>query len=165
MQTGEIFAIIANMIGERLREARETRGLTLTDVAGKAHISAATLSRIENDKQGLDFGLFLILAKVLAVSPADLVDADDADDNGERDPLVAKIAQLATNDRATLWRDLAEARRTSRVKKHARQSATLSQQMEELFAQFEFMREEMEAIRTSVSKRGRVPRLTVSSSE
>jgi transcriptional regulator with XRE-family HTH domain len=149
------------MIGERLREARETRGLTLTDVAGKAHISAATLSRIENDKQGLDFGLFLVLAKVLAVSPANLVDADD---NGEHDPLVAKIAQLATDDRTTLWRELAEARRTSRTKRHARHSETVSQQMEELFAQFEFLREEMEAVRTSLRKRGRIPRLTISSS-
>jgi len=34
---------VTQMIGERLREARETRGLSLTDVATKAHISAATL--------------------------------------------------------------------------------------------------------------------------
>jgi hypothetical protein len=37
--------------------------------------------------------------------------------------------------------------------------------MEELFAQFEFLREEMEAVRSSLRKRGRVPRLTISSSE
>lgn len=152
------------MIGERLREARETRGLTLTDVAGKAHISAATLSRIENDKQGLDFGLFLVLAKVLAVSPGALVD-NDGNGSGDDDPLVAKIAQLAPDDRAALWRDLAEARRTSRTKRHARQSDTVSQQMEELFAQFEFLREGLEAVRVSVRKRGRMPRLTVASSE
>ena len=151
------------MIGERLREARETRGLSLTDVAGKAHISAATLSRIENSKQGLDFALFLVLAKVLAVSPGDLVE------NGDEivgDPLVAKVAQLSTTDRTRLWRDLAEARRTSRAKRHARHPDTVSQQMEELFAQFEFMREELEAVRISLRKRGRgVPRLTISSSE
>jgi transcriptional regulator with XRE-family HTH domain len=151
------------MIGERLRDARETRGLSLVDVAVKAHISAATLSRIENSKQGLDFGLFLILAKILAVAPADLVNADEA---GEiNDPLVAKIAQLPTGDRARLWRDLADARRTSRQKRNTRHSDTLSQQMEELFAQFEFIREELEAVRTNVRKRGRVPRLTVSSGE
>jgi transcriptional regulator with XRE-family HTH domain len=149
------------MIGERLREARETRGLSLMDVATKAHISAATLSRIENSKQGLDFGLFLVLAKVLAVSPTDLV----VDDSGEdHDPLVAKIAQLSTSDRARLWRDLADARRTSRQTR-LRHSDTVSQQMEELFAQFEFVREELEAVRTNVRKRGRVPRLTISSSE
>ena len=151
-----------SMIGERLREARETRGLSLTDVAGKAHISAATLSRIENSKQGLDFALFLVLAKVLAVSPSDLVDDDD--DNTAHDPLVAKIAQLPAPDRVRLWKDLAEARRASRTKRHARSTDTASQQMEELYAQFEFMREELEAVRASMRKRGRIPRLTVASS-
>ena len=150
------------MIGERLREARETRGLSLTDVATKAHVSAATLSRIENNKQGLDFALFLVLAQVLAVSPSDLVDDDEG---GEHDPLVAKIAQLGTADRARLWKDLAEARRNSRAKRHARSAVTASQQVEELHAQFEYMREELEAVRASIRKRGRIPRLTVSSSE
>jgi transcriptional regulator with XRE-family HTH domain len=151
------------MIGERLREARETRGLSLTDVAGKAHVSAATLSRIENSKQGLDFGLFLALAKALAVAPADLVGADDADEAS--DPLVAKIAQLPTSDRARLWRELADAKRTSRQNRQARNGDTVSQQMEELFAQFDFIREELEAVRTNIGKRGRAPRITVSSSE
>lgn len=149
------------MIGERLREARETRGLSLTDVATKAHVSAATLSRIENSKQGLDFALFLVLAKVLAVSPSDLV--EDGDD-GANDPLVAKIAQLPATDRVRLWKDLAEARRNSRSKRHARNTETASQQMEELYAQFEFMREELEAVRVSMRKRGRIPRLTIASS-
>lgn len=151
-----------SMIGVRLREARETRGLSLTDVATKAHISAATLSRIENSKQGLDFSLFLVLAKVLAVSPSDLVDDEE---NAVNDPLVTKIAQLATTDRVRLWKDLAEARRNSRNKKHARNIDTASQQVEELHAQFEYMREELEAVRASIRKRGRIPRLTISSSE
>src|SRR2546423_3585082 len=73
---GALFAIIRCMIGERLREARDMRGMSLMDVAGKAHISAATLSRIENNKQGLDFGLFLVLAKILARAPAELVEMD-----------------------------------------------------------------------------------------
>jgi hypothetical protein len=78
---------------------------------------------------------------------------------------VAKIAQLSTTDRARLWHDLADARRNSRQKRHARNPETISQQMEELFAQFEFIREELEAVRASVRKRGRIPRLTVSSGE
>jgi transcriptional regulator with XRE-family HTH domain len=151
------------MIGARLREARETRGLSLTDVAGKAHVSAATLSRIENNKQGLDFGLFLILAKVLDVAPAELVGADDQAD--AHDPLVARIAQLSTGDRARLWNDLAAATRNSHRKRYARHSATLSQQMEELFAQFDFIREELEAVRTRIRKPRRLVPLTVSSGE
>ena len=89
---------------------------------------------------------------------------DDEPGNGH-DPLVTKIAELSTSDRARLWRDLADARRNSRQKRHARHSDTVSQQMEELFAQFEFVREELEAVRTSVRKRGRGPRLTVSLDE
>jgi transcriptional regulator with XRE-family HTH domain len=134
--------------------------MSLTDVAGQAHISAATLSRIENSKQGLDFGLFLVLTKVLAVAPRDLIDGDGAD---EHDPLVARIGRLTRPERAQLWLDLAEAQRTSRQKRHARNIETVSQQMEELFAQFEFIREELEAVRTNM--RRRAPRITVSSSE
>jgi transcriptional regulator with XRE-family HTH domain len=149
------------MIGERLREARGTRGMSLTEVAAKAHISAATLSRIENAKQGLDFGLFLVLAKILAVAPSDLVEGDSGEGH---DPLVGRIAQLSTGERARLWHELAVARRSSRQKRNARQRDTVSQQMEELFAQFEFIREELEAVRTNVRRR-RVPaRLTLSPS-
>lgn len=145
------------MIGERLREVRETRGMSLTDVATKADISAATLSRIENAKQGLDFGLFLVLAKILAVAPGDLVEGEDGDGH---DPLVGRIAQLSTGERARLWRDLAVARRNSRQKRNVRQRDTVSQQMEELFAQFEFIREELEAVRTNVRRRRVPPRIT-----
>jgi transcriptional regulator with XRE-family HTH domain len=148
------------MIGERLREARDMRGMSLTDVAGQAHISAATLSRIENSKQGLDFGLFLVLTKVLAVPPRDLLDGEKSD---EHDPLVARIGRLTRPERAKLWLDLAEAQRTSKEKRQARNSDTISQQMEELFAQFEFIREELESVRRNVSRRG--PRIIVSSSE
>ncbi|HEY2322155.1 MAG TPA: helix-turn-helix transcriptional regulator [Thermoanaerobaculia bacterium] len=147
------------MIGERLREAREARGLSLTDVAAKAHVSAATLSRIENNKQGLDFGLFLLVAKVLAVAPGDLIDDDGAEGH---DPLVGRIAQLSTSERAQLWRELAETRRTSRNKRQSRNRDSLSQQMEELFAQFDFIREELDAMRASF-RRGNRPRILTAS--
>ena len=124
--------------------------MSLTEVAAKAEISAATLSRIENAKQGLDFALFLLLAKILAVAPGDLVEGGDGDGH---DPLVGRIAQLSTADRARLWRDLAAARRNSRQKRNVRQRDTVSQQMDELFAQFEFMREELEAVRMNVRRR------------
>ncbi|HEY2828706.1 MAG TPA: hypothetical protein VGJ88_01210, partial [Thermoanaerobaculia bacterium] len=114
-------------------------------------------------KQGLAFGLFLVLAKVLAIAPADLV-GSEGDANSD-DPLVARIAQLSTSDRARLWHDLADARRNSHRKRYARHSATLSQQMEELFAQFDFIREELEAVRTRIRKPRRLVPLTVSSGE
>ncbi|HEX3582055.1 MAG TPA: helix-turn-helix transcriptional regulator [Thermoanaerobaculia bacterium] len=148
------------MIGERLREAREARGMSLTDVASKAHVSAATLSRIENNKQGLDFGLFLLVAKVLSVSPGDLIDDDGAEGH---DPLVGRIAQLSTAERAKLWRELAETRRIARNKRQSRNRDTLSQQMEELFAQFDFIREELDAMRAHFHRTARPRVLTAAS--
>jgi transcriptional regulator with XRE-family HTH domain len=144
------------MIGERLRDARTSRGLSLTDVAGKAAISAATLSRIENSKQGLDFRLFLELAKILAVTPTELLNADDSAD--ENDPLAGRIASLACVDRAKLWRDLTESRRKTR-RSHSSRQDNLEQRLEELFAQFEFIHEELNAMRNAVRRRKAAPKL------
>jgi transcriptional regulator with XRE-family HTH domain len=143
------------VIGERLRETRNSRGLSLTDVAGKAAISAATLSRIENGKQGLDFALFLTLARILAIGPAELLNGA-ADGNGE-DPLAGRIASLAAVDRAKLWRELAETRRRTR-RSHSSGQENLDQRIEELFAQFEFLHEELDAMRTAVRRRKTAPK-------
>jgi transcriptional regulator with XRE-family HTH domain len=138
------------MIGERLRDARTSRGMSLTDVAGKAAISAATLSRIENSKQGLDLGLFLQLAQILAVTPAALLNG--AGNGDDHDPLAGRIASLGSVDRAKLWRDLTETRRRTRRAHSARQD-NLESRLEELFAQFEFMHEELNAMRSTVRRR------------
>jgi len=61
------------VVGNRLRQARTARQLSLNDVAGRAKISVATLSRIERDKQGIDLGLFLTLSRILKAPPHDLV--------------------------------------------------------------------------------------------
>ena len=70
------------VIGNRLRQARTARQLSLNDVAGRAKISVATLSRIERDKQGIDLGLFLTLSRILKAPPHDLLTADG--DGGTR---------------------------------------------------------------------------------
>jgi transcriptional regulator with XRE-family HTH domain len=146
------------MIGERLRDARTSRGLSLTDVAGKAAISAATLSRIENSKQGLDLGLFLQLAQILAVTPAALLNGAASGDDD--DPLAGRIASLGSIDRAKLWRDLTETRRRTRRAHSARQD-NLESRLEELFAQFELMHEELNAMRGTVRRRKVVPKADV----
>src|SRR5438128_460669 len=93
-----------NMIGDRLRDARGSRQLSLSDVAGEAHISAATLSRIENGKQGIDLGLFLSLLKILRIQPADVLDDDGNASSGDR--LVDQISALNAGQRTRLWKDL-----------------------------------------------------------
>ncbi|HJT16115.1 MAG TPA: helix-turn-helix transcriptional regulator [Thermoanaerobaculia bacterium] len=55
--------------GERLREARIARCLSLADVAARTHISVATLSRIERNHPGIGLALFLILCEVLRTPP------------------------------------------------------------------------------------------------
>jgi len=136
------------MVGAQIREVRTSRNLSLNEVATRAQISVATLSRIERDKQGLDLGLFLILCRILRAAPHDLLG-----DNGSdiADPLAMQIAQLTHGDRIQLWHDLASARRTDRkVKSHL---SRLADEVEELLAQLEFVRSEIEAVQAHVRRR------------
>src|SRR5436190_9488555 len=134
------------MIGENIRQARSAQQRSLADVAKKAKISIATLSRIENGKQTLELGLFLTLAKVLDRTPNDLLENDDPADGNGVDPLVKKIAAFETDQRTQLWRELAASRRSKKVKNRRVQIHQLSQQVEELLAQIDFMRDELENV-------------------
>jgi transcriptional regulator with XRE-family HTH domain len=138
------------MLGNQIRQARIARNLSLNDVAGRAEISVATLSRVERDKQGLDLGLFLTLCKVLNTSPQELL--ADAGEAGDVDPLVVKIAGLEHRERVQLWRDLAASRRETGRRIHMRVKK-MAEEFEELLAQFEFIRAEIEAVRSRVRRR------------
>lgn len=138
------------IIGDRLRDARNSLGLSLTDIAAKADISAATLSRIENGKQGLDLEVFLLLAKILAVPPSALLDSSE--ETNESDPLAGRIASLPCLDRAKLWRELTETRRKTR-RAHSSRQDNIEHRLDELFAQFEMIYEELSAMRATVRRR------------
>src|SRR2546430_4592894 len=142
-------AKIVQMVGTRIRETRTSRNLSLNDVASRAHVSVATLSRIERDKQGLDLGLFLILCRVLKALPHDLL-GDETDDN--IDPLALQIARLTHTDRVQLWRDLASARRNGRdgLRSKVRR---LNDEVEELMAQLQNVQAEIESVHTQMRKR------------
>ena len=135
------------MIGENIRQARIGQQRSLADVAKKAKISIATLSRIENDKQTLDLGLFLTLAKVLDRTPIDLIGDETSANESKLDPMVKKIVAFEASERAELWRELAIARRNARTKRKRTPAHVLAQQVEEMVAQFDFMREELENMR------------------
>jgi transcriptional regulator with XRE-family HTH domain len=137
----------AMMVGERIREARHSQQLSLAQVAVKAGISTATLSRIETSKQTVELGLFLALAKILNRAPHELL----GDDNGET-PLADKIASLDGTDRARLWRDVSAARRTERSSKRRSDMVTMAQHVEELIAQVEFLRDELDTVRKRLRK-------------
>jgi transcriptional regulator with XRE-family HTH domain len=137
------------MVGVRIREVRLAQERSLAEVAALADISIATLSRIENDKQSLDLGLFLSLAQVLQVPAQQLL--GDHGQNG--DHLARRIARLGSRERLELWKDLAEERRTNRTRKRGAEMRRVGQQVEELLAQIDFLREELESIRKGMKKR------------
>lgn len=137
------------MVGERLRQARHAQRLSLNQVATKADISAATLSRIETDKQGLDVNTLLSLSRVLRISAEDLVaTGNDGADHGEE--LADEITSLSTPDRTRLWRELASRGKRLAGRKQANDYAI---RFEELLAHVELLRQEIEAVCQRVKKR------------
>lgn len=141
------------MVGERIREVRLAQSRSLADVAGKASISVATLSRIENDKQSVDVSMFLSLARVLNVAATDLLAADQDETNGEEriEPLVRRIVAMDSRERLDLWRELANERR-NRHKSRATDSKAVAQQVDELLAQMDLLREELESVRKRIKR-------------
>ncbi len=135
------------MIGEKIREVRQSQGRSLAEIAGKAKISVATLSRIETDKQAIDVELLLVIAQILGVDAADVL--GQAGNSG--DALAHRIASLGSKQRTDLWREVAAERRTQRSRK-AIPLANFGQQVEEMLAQLDFVREELEALRAKVKK-------------
>ena len=138
----------AMIVGERLREARHAQRLSLAQVAAKASISTATLSRIETSKQTVDLGLFLSLAKILNRAPHELLGEESSGD----DPLAEKIASLGNTERTRLWRDLSTARLKDRTTKRRSDIVNVAQHVEELIAQIEFLRDELDVVRKRLRK-------------
>jgi transcriptional regulator with XRE-family HTH domain len=137
------------MIGERLRDARLAQKMSLTQVAGKARISAATLSRIENEKQALSVDTLFALAKIVGVTPEEMVSSGAAEPD-ERE-LADEINALTPQERTRLWRTLGDSRREPR---HSRkEAADVNARLEELLAQVDFLREEILSLRSRQKKR------------
>jgi transcriptional regulator with XRE-family HTH domain len=134
-------------IGERIRKARQAKNLSLQQVAQKTSLSSATLSRIETSKQSLDLEVFLQLATVLEFSPAQLLDETEHDGDGAAGANM--IDRLEPRDRLRMWRDLAaqtKSKKTSLTMRRA-QIRAMALDAEELIAQIEFMREQIEYLR------------------
>lgn len=137
------------MIGEKIRGVRQSQGRSLADVASKAKISVATLSRIETEKQAIDVDLLVTLAGILGIEAAEVLRTSSGTGNAEA--LAQRIAGLGAKDRADLWREVAAERRSQRS--HARVPARdLAQQVEEMLAQLDFVRAELEALRPKLKK-------------
>ena len=135
------------MVGQKLRDSRQSQNLSLTEVAIKARMSAATLSRIENDKQALDINTFFVLARILGEDPENLVSDGKRSSNGH--DLADQITSLTAHDRAKLWRDLASRGKSTK----ANGRTDLGARIEELVAQVDFLRQEIETVRQRRKKR------------
>ena len=142
-----------SLIGERLREARQTREWSLTQVAAKAKMSAATLSRIENEKQALDITTLFSLAKILGVPAEELVAENGNGRQSKEDAGLAQtIAAMPARERTRLWQELTDRRSGQSRRKENRDLEAL---VEELVAQLEFVRAELESVRARLKLRRR----------
>lgn len=85
-------------IGARLRSVRQSRGLTLDELASSAGMSASTLSRLESGKRQANLELLLPLTRRLGIRLDDLVPQEQTDPRVHR-PVVRRdgliIAPLA----------------------------------------------------------------------
>ena len=134
-------------IGAALRLARQARRMSLSDVAEKAGMSVATLSRIETGKQNVDVSLLVSLAHILHVSPAALIEG-----NGDgRQPMVVLAEELALLSPAERARVLASALKQSR--KDGSKEA-LHARVESLLTTLDLIREELHHVRKDI-RRGR----------
>lgn len=140
------------MLGEKFRAARRATGQSLADVAKQLEVSAATLSRLETNKQSCDLGTFLSLCRILNQSPSDLLDQVDSTDDSV-DVLVRRIAALESTDRTQLWQQLTD---VDQKAKRASRKRDLSNQVDELLAQVEFLRSQIESVRKRLATRGAI---------
>lgn len=133
------------MVGQKLRVARHSRGMSLNDVASQASISAATLSRIENDKQAVDVEMLLTLSDILSIHPADLFEQPA---QSESDPLAARFAGLDSKARTKIWNELAAAAR--RRKEAGTPSRQKEIEVDEMLAQLDYLRAEIESVKRRI---------------
>ena len=73
-------AAALDLVGPRLRQVREQRGVTLTEVAALTGISKSTLSRLENGQRRPSLELLLPLAQTYRVPIDTLVGAPEVGD-------------------------------------------------------------------------------------
>lgn len=136
-------------VGDRLRGARRTMGLSLQQVASRIGISIATLSRVENGKQAIDLDLFLQLTRMLECDPREVLQEGTELLSPEGENLRDCMLRLGPSKRAKLWRELAAMVREGRDEpsRRVRRTETLTLEIEELLAQMDLLAAEISSIR------------------
>lgn len=136
---------VSATVGDRLRLARKRAGMSLARVAEEAEMSISTLSRIETGKQPIEVQTFVSLSRILDVDPGALIGtAVNGDD--PIDPLLRQLRVLDRGERLRLWQQLAQASRSNGSNGRAR-ATELAIEVEELLAQLDLLRAEIEAVK------------------
>lgn len=134
----------SSSVGQRLRDERQARALSLNDVAAEVGVSAATISRIENNKQSLDVELFLGISHAIGVPPAAILD--------ERPPrrgprgLVSELAAMPVDERAQLFATAARLNRKG-------SDEDLNRAVDSILASIDLLRDEILEIRRKVRRK------------
>lgn len=128
-------------IGETLRRCRLDRQLSLAAVAQQAGISVATLSRVETNKQNVDVGLLLDLARVLDVPAAEIIGGDNGDGN-DTQMLARRLAALKPSERTRIF---LESSRRSKAKQ-------LLTTIDDLLVTIDVLRDELINVRRAVRR-------------
>lgn len=118
-------------VGPALRRLRTERNIALAAIAEQAGISIATLSRIETNKQSIEVGMLLTLARILDVPAADILDSGDGYDDVE--VLSRRLAALPPDARSKVFRNSAPKRNTK----------DLRPALDDLISTVDMMREEL----------------------
>ncbi len=71
---------VSGLVRSRLRGLRHSLGLSLDDLADRSHLSASTISRVENGKRTISLDLLVALAAGLEVSVDALLEPSDDGD-------------------------------------------------------------------------------------
>jgi len=61
------------MLGLRLKELREAKGLLQREIAAKLEVDSAYISKVENDEKRLSKAHISILSKILGVTERELI--------------------------------------------------------------------------------------------
>lgn len=85
---------LMKIFGERLKELRESYGMTIKQVADTVHLTEATMSRYENGKMGAKRTTIQILASYFKVNPAWLMGYPSADKYLESELTEPKLKKI-----------------------------------------------------------------------
>jgi transcriptional regulator with XRE-family HTH domain len=138
--------IVETKFGAALRAARVAKHLSLTVLAEKIGVSAATLSRIETDKQNLDVSTFVELTRTLGVEPAHILGSHR--DERSDDAIVGDLVALSPANRVRIFAEAAK--RERRGKSGA---GVLNERLEAALASLDMLREELLDVRAAMRRR------------